>query len=277
MRRLALVLAIGTGSGLGTSRPPIDPASCLVSMREVNRWTLSQEWREASGLAAAGDDRVWLHGDEVADLTLLSTVTGNPLARTRFGKHPPRDDFEGSTMLGQVLYLVTSTGDLYRAALPATGPIPAWLPFQRSHTDVGRECEIEGLTTDATPGVLLLACKTPYRKSLAGTVTLFRWDVNAGARARPDRLTVPSSDLGERQFRTSDVARDAVTNQLLLLSSIDNRFAILAADGHALGSRRLGRRHPQPEGIAWLGAGRLAISDEGGSGRATLTVYQCGP
>jgi hypothetical protein len=44
--------------------------------------------------------------------------------------------------------------------------------------------------------------------------------------------------------------------------------------GAVVATRQLHRRlHRQPEGIAFLGDSAVLISDEGGKGRATLTLY----
>lgn len=261
-------------------------ARCLAA-DPAHRWELPALFREVSGLALAPDGRLFLHNDEQGGLAALDPAAGRIVATYRLGPDTPRADFEGVTVAGPRLFLVTSRGRLYETGLPAPGPADfAVLPFRTIDTGLGEQCEIEGLSHEvldagaaAPDTVLLLACKTPRRKALEGQVTVFRWSLGRAALARPDRITVPLGGpaTGRRgsAFRASGIDRDPLTGRYLAVAGPDRLIAELDA-GAVTTAARLPGRHPQPEGIVVTPAGDLILSDEGLEGPGTVTVYACG-
>jgi uncharacterized protein YjiK len=267
---------------IGAAQPATVPwERCLEAGEPVARWNLPARFREASGLALSDDGRLWVHNDEAALIGALDPTTGQVIGAYRFGQRVQRGDFEGIAVAESRLYLVTSSGRLYTAGLPARSVAEAVLPFEVIETGVGKQCEVEGLGHDPRLRLLLLACKTPRAKSLADRVAIFRWSLATRALAEPDRVVIPLADLrsgrSRKGFHPSAIERDPATGHWLLIASADNGYALVDSGGRVLRAGDLRRGHPQPEGLALDARGRLYLSDEGGppSRPGRVTVYAC--
>jgi hypothetical protein len=114
-----------------------------------------------------------------------------------------------------------------------------------------------GLLILAAPLVEALAQETAQRTgSIAGRVT--------------DQQGAPVADVRIFlwELRTTAVTR---ANGEYVLGRVIAEFT---PAGAVVATRQLHRRlHRQPEGIAFLGDSAVLISDEGGEGRATLSLY----
>ncbi|MEZ4587286.1 MAG: SdiA-regulated domain-containing protein [Gemmatimonadales bacterium] len=275
MAAAGLLLALTPGAER-QQQPWLD--RCLDA-EPTHRWLLPAAFREVSGLALSDDGRLFFHNDEQGILAAIDPAKGTILATYRLGPGTPRDDFEGIAIRNDRLFLVTSRGLLYESRVPAPGPVElGMLPFRIVDTGLGRECEIEGLGVDAD-GSLLVACKTARRKRLEDWLTLFRWNPDRQALAEPDRIQVPLDDLAKgrpgKRFHASGVERDPSNGRLIVVAAADDAIAEMGPTGEAPRARELPKRHRQAEGIAIDKAGRLILSDEGGRGHGSVTVYAC--
>jgi uncharacterized protein YjiK len=235
---------------------------------------LPQVLREISDLALTGDGRVLAVQDETGvvfevDVRRGTIVKSFALAPAVLG------DFEGLTMVDGRLFMLTATGELYETR---EGADRAGVPYTLIDTGLRRQCEFEGLTYEPASRSLILACKTPRAKELRGSVTLYRWSLDGKALATPPRISVPVADVmrGARgkTFSPSAVARMPDTGNFVVLGGRQGLLTEITAAGAVVGTRALEPRlHPQPEGIAFLGDSLLVISDEGGKGLGTLTLY----
>lgn len=252
---------------------------CLAARPPQTRWTLPPRLHEVSGLALSADGRLWAHNDESGVLGAFDPLTGRPLGAFRLGPVLPHDDFEDIAVVGDRLYLISSSGRLYSVALPAPTTTEGVLPFQTFETGVGSFCEIEGLAHDAAARVLLLACKASRTQELRGQVAVFRWSLERRALATPDRVLIPHRDLAKgrpgKGFHPSAIAIDPKTGQWLLLASADHAYAVVEPTGRVVMAAALGQGHPQPEGLALDASGRVFVSDEGTKRHGTVTVYAC--
>lgn len=134
-----------------TAQNPVrsEPAACLLGITEVARWPLPEVVREASGLHSTGNGEVWVHGDEQGSLIRVGILSGSVDRAISLGDPAVRGDFEGVTVLGNDLYLLTSEGDLYRTRVPLGETVQRSVEFERARTDLRRVCELEGITSDA--------------------------------------------------------------------------------------------------------------------------------
>ncbi len=257
-------------------RPTV--AACLIGGRAAARWELPPAMREVSGLALTDDGRLFLHNDERGVVMALDAATGRPVGRYRLGAGL-RADFEGIAVVGRTLVLTTSDGDLVEADLPAKGAPDGVLAVTAVRTGVGAQCEVEGLTYDPVGRVLLMACKAPRGASPRKEVAVFRWDPATRALARPDRITFSVHDLSRgrpgKGFHPSAIEVDPRTGEWVMLASADHAVATVDRSGRVLATGLLGGRHLQPEGLALGSDGSVYVSDEGGKGPGTVTVYAC--
>lgn len=248
----------------------------------VHRWELPPLFREVSGLGLAGDGRLLLHNDEQGVLAALDLAGGWILGTYRLGSPPVRDDFEGLAVVGERLFLVTSRGVLYETVVPPPRAERGEyvMPYRVRSTGLDDQCEFEGLAYDSAAGVLLLACKTPKKKSLEDVLAIFRWSVAEERLAEPERIEVPLDDLKKgrpgKRFQASGLDRDPVSGRLVAVAAPDNAIAEFDATGVVVATRALPNRHRQAEGVVVTRDGRLIISDEGGrSGPGSVAIYAC--
>ena len=111
------------------------------------QWLLPESLREISGLAATSDDRLFTHDDEMGEVYEIDPVAGGIVKIFTLGEQGVWDVFEGIAAADDFLFMVTSTGTLYRFQEGADGQ---WVQFDRFQTPLDEICEVEGLTFDAT-------------------------------------------------------------------------------------------------------------------------------
>ena len=234
---------------------------------------LAAALQEVSGLAFHRG-LLLAHDDEFGRIYSINPATG-AVAIFATLRGPIRDDFEVIAVLRDTVWLMTSTGNLYGVrATPSTTPVA----FSLRVTGLGKRCELEGLASDEAKGVLLLPCKTLPKKERG--VVVYRWNVALGALATPATVTLTHGAVkqaGIPNLHPSAIEIVPRTGHLLVLSS--GPPALLEVDGAGIptGGTRLSGRHPQPEGLAITENGDVYISDEGGTGPGTLSVYRCHP
>lgn len=234
---------------------------------------LPRAMREISGLAFHRG-LLLAHDDEQGRIYSINPASGaiGIFATMRGQVHA---DFEGIAVLGDTVWLMTSSGKLYGIKAAASS---APVAFTVHHTGLGKQCEMEGLAADQANGVLLLPCKTLGKNGRE--VVVYRWNLSRAALADPPAVRESSSDMkqaGAPQLHPSAIEVVPGTSHLLLLSSNPPALLELDSAGTPRGYQRLGPRHTQAEGLAIAPNGDLFISDEGGNGLATLSVYRCRP
>jgi hypothetical protein len=244
---------------------------------------LPEGLREVSGLAVSGDGRVFAHADEQGVVYQIDPARGTVVKSFSLGATgagTPRDDFEGIAIVGARFFLITSTGRLYETR---EGDDGAAVPFTVRDTRLGALCEIEGLAYEPADGSLLIPCKRPLDRALAGGVTLLRWSVARGAVATPARLTIPLADAvrgtGLKAFHPSSVERAPRSGHYVIVAGPEHALLEVTPAGAVVASRVLGAKaHRQPEGITFLGDSAALIADEAGSKgsskHGSLTVYR---
>lgn len=254
-------------------------AACTASESSGGEagYNLPGKLTEASGLAVAGPDSVFIHNDEFAIVHELRLSDGEVLRAFAFGEPTLEGDFEGiATSEGRV-FLVTSDGLIY-ASLP--GENGERVEYTVHDSGVGPLCEVEGLSQAPEPGSLLLLCKR-YRndKEKAAKLEIYRWQIGGGHAEPEPFLSVPLKpwlDKEDRaEFRPSGLEYDPRCQELHVVSARNRVVLVLSKTGELLGRHRLkGSRHPQTEGITLMPDGRLVLADEGSSGRkGRITIY----
>ncbi len=246
-----------------------------LSRDAARRVVLPQGLREVSGLAVSPDGRLFAHGDEFGVVAQLNPKTGAIEKHFSLGSPAIRGDFEGIAIAGERFFLITSSGRLYETREGANG---IGMRYTVVDTGFGKRCEIEGLAYDPSDRVLLIGCKQPLAPGRRGQVTLFRWSLTPGALASPDRLTIDLTDVdkstGAANTRVSSVERNPGSGHYVAVAGPEWQLVELTKEGRVVAVRALNRRlHPQPEGLTFLGDSLMLVADEGGGGRAALTLY----
>jgi uncharacterized protein YjiK len=198
----------------------------------------------------------------------------------RLGANGIRGDFEGIALVGQRMFLVSSEGVLFEFREPAADASAAYQRYELAVRD--RCAEIEGLDYDAFNNELLLACKITRGAEQRGRLLVFAFSLRSMSTLPAPRLSVPLTVLEQQRLEPdlnpSGIAIHPQTGTIFILASQQSLIVEFGRDGRLLGNARIRRRtHTQPEGITFATDGTLYIADEGGSGRAALTVYPQSP
>lgn len=240
----------------------------------VALWLMPLELSEISGLAIISDGRLLAHDDELGKVFEIDPLHGTIRKSFMLGKGV-RGDFEAITTVGQDIYLLKSSGQLYRFREGKNG---AHVPYQVYDLHLKKKCEFEGVTYQPDSAWLVLPCKKVHMRQLDDELVIFRWKLGTNDSTGISMMAVP---LGEvigsnkwKHFSPSDITIDPATGNYVILASIERGLLVMTPDGEVLDSRPLPRRHHQAEGIAITKGSILIISDEAGSKPAAVTLYR---
>ena len=231
-----------------------------------DQWWLPHYLREASGIAVVGPRSILVHDDEIAVIYHIALETHEIEVLGWLGSKEFTQDFEGIAVHDETLYLVTSTGMIYRA--PARlDRRQQTLEFTVLDTGLESVCETEGL--HYMDGKLLILCKVPRVEKYQDTLAIFQFDL--ATYKTNEHLVLPLES-----FPGIDVLMPTaleVSGQQLFVMSTNHLFAI---DLETLKPKICNLpkiRHYQPEGIGVLDDGTFVIVDDYRKGESRLTEY----
>jgi hypothetical protein len=245
------------------------PAGRLAALdftSPARRLELPRALQEVSGLVRLPEGMLLAHGDEEAVWMAVDVRSGDAAVHLALGA-PTRGDFEATALADGRLWLLASDGTMLDAPATATGRVTR--PGMRAGAS---DCELESLAWLPERGEFLAACKT---SAPAGGLA-FRVRRPSDRTWRETPLAVSHDAIreagGPDGFSASDMLFDAHTGHLILLAGRERALLEITLTGTVVATRRLARKlHPQPEGLALLPDGSLAIADEApGGGRLTL-------
>jgi uncharacterized protein YjiK len=240
----------------------------------ATRWRLPGRLREISGLASAPGDRIFAHDDERAVIYEIDYREGRLVKAFAMGDNPAQGDFEGIAFADDRLYLVTSSGRIYESR---EGEDDARQLFNTYGTGVGKKCEVEGLAFEPADRVLLLVCKTPRDEEIEDFVAIYRFSLDS-REITGAPLLIPLGEITKlidgKSFRPSGIERHPLSGNYVIVAAQQSAMAEVTPDGRVVAVAELKRgNHRQIEGIAFTSDGTLLLADEGGRGRARLTLY----
>lgn len=242
----------------------------------MNQWRLPDRLNEISGLALTPDGRLLGVIDEAAIVYELDYDEGRLVKVFALGVPIVRDDFEGIAVIDDLIYLTTSSGRVYFSAEGGDGQR---VTFDTYDTELGRECEIEGLAQSSDSTRLYFLCKKLRKKSTQRGLALFAWDVAERELLPDESMILPVREILQQlrvdRFSPSGITIDRHTGNRIVIAARQRALVELSADGRLVSARNmpLTARHRQAEGIELTSDGRLLIADEGGTHKARLAVY----
>ena len=261
---LVTYFAVG---GLSHTSSTCDPAplGAQENVLDLSRLELLAQLpdglEEVSGLGLAGDELLAV-ADEEGEVYRLDRGTGAVKTRARFWKD---GDYEGIEVVGEDVWVVKSTGTLYRIQQQGK----EGQTVEKYNTWLTGENDVEGLGYDAANHRLLLACKDDARDDGRPKEDRYVFSFDLATRVLAEEA-VYTIDRGEalEDFAPSALAVDPTDGKLYLTSSVEDLLLILEADGsfhsvYELDSELL----PQAEGLAIGPDGILYISTEARDGK----------
>ena len=272
-----VLLALGTALCLGALAQQTGLLQRFsLQADSMNQWRLPDRLNEISGLALTPDGRLMAVNDEVAIVYELDYDDGRIVKAFAFGKPVVRGDFEGIAIVDGLVYLTTSAGRVYFAAEGADGQR---VTFDNYDTELGQDCEIEGLTQSTDNTRLYFLCKNIRKKSALKRLALFAWDVEKRELLADESVDLPEREIMKQlrvdRLNPTGVTIDRQSGNRIMVASRQRALIELTEEGELVSARNmpLTNRHRQAEGIELTSDGRLLIADEGGTHKARLAVY----
>ncbi len=246
------------------------------SAKKPPQHTLKKSLREISGLAFTPDGRLLCHGDEAAHIYEIDYHTGAEKKRFSLGRPAVVHDFEGIAVKKDTVFLVTSSGVLFRCREGANGEN---VRFQSFGSGLDIRYDVEGLVYDPATDCLLLACKAFAGSGHENQKAIYAFSLKTyKLQPRPRFLLSLASivsNADKKEFNPSGIERHPVTGNFFVIAS--NGFSIveISSKGEVIGQSNLPKSvHKQPEGIAIASDGTMIIANEGGNKDATLVIYK---
>ncbi len=251
-----------------------DSASGAARSAPIARWVLPPSLAEVSGLTVMSDGRLLAHGDEYGKVSVLDPRRGVLLKEFSIGA---KADFEGITTGSGIIYMIASNGQIYAFREGANGQRVSYELFD---TQLGKECEFEGVAFDSRRNALLLPCKNVQKKNLRNNVVIFVWRLDNAATPRTAVITIPlRRAIGDNPWahlRPTDITVDKNTGNYVLIAAGEKALLEITPNGEVVRSMPLpgGDEHGQAEGVAITEDGMLIVADEATSRFASITLYR---
>ncbi|MCH8033833.1 MAG: SdiA-regulated domain-containing protein [Bacteroidetes bacterium] len=235
--------------------------------------TLPKQLNEISGLAITGDNRLFAHNDEIGTVYEVDIKTGKILYQFYLGKKKLKKDFEGIAAVNDSLFLVTSSGVLYKFNYPDDERNVEYIKVK---TFLSAKFNVEGLCYDKATNSLLLACKDYAGENLTEYKAIYAFDLSTYILNEEPRFLINLDSLKNKfninNFSPTGIEVHPNSANIYILSSHEKMIVELSSDGELLNAVKLkSKNHRQPEGIAFLSDLSLLISDEGKEGKAKVT------
>lgn len=245
------------------------------SDKQVQNVKLPGALNEISGLALTPDGRLLGHNDEAGIVFEIDYKTGKEIKRFSIGFITVMDDFEGIAVKGDTVFLVNSSGTLYRFREGEHGKVMKYETFK---TPLNAKNDVEGLTYDPQTDCLLLACKGEGGKGLGKDKAVYAFSLKTYKLDPKPRFVLPLKKIiaqtGEKEFNPSAIERHPRSGNFFVLAYNGSAIVELDPQGAILGVSELKKSiHRQPEGLAIAQDGTLIISNEGQGKSGTLSIY----
>lgn len=242
--------------------------------RARRHWALPKALREVSGVAVLDDGSILLHDDESASVFEFRVDTRRVRLLFQLDQPVLKLDLEGIAILDGDIYLIISTGQVYKIAdgLHRRGVIKDYKIFDPGLASV---CEVEGLGEDLNGTALVIVCKRMLETG-ADYVSLYRYTPGAGPAEKLFDLAFESlSSIPARRLHPSGISTRF--DSYIILAGRERLILQVSREGEIIASVKLKKKHHrQPEGIGFLPDHTLVIADEGNHRKGRVTTYKLG-
>jgi uncharacterized protein YjiK len=245
----------------------------------VAEWIMPPQLREISGLALTQRGTVLTHDDNVGRISEIDPRTG-VLLKSFALSGQQKGDFEAIAIAGQDIYLLESSGKLFKFREGADG---TQVPFTVYDTKLGKDCEFESLTYEADSSRLLMACKRLLNQGeeKVKELRIYALPLPLGSQAAMAVISIPIDELRGKNkwknFHASDMAIDPLTGNYVIIASREKGYVVLTPDGDVVRAEALPGEHRQPEGVAITKDSLFVVSDESNVKPPKITVYRWRP
>lgn len=261
-----------------------------LESKNYSVYDLPPELDEISGITFLNDSVFAAVEDEEGLLYYYNLKQQRIIKKQRFAE---ADDYEDLVLAGKDMYIMTSKGVMYQLInFDSDRPI-----IKTIKTPLTGKNNIEGLAYDAKSNRLLLSAKDKGLDKDETTKEIYAFDLKTRKFQTAPAYTIRIKEIEDyfkgdaieesskkflkilgnenmnKVFRPSAITIKPSTNEVYVLSSINNLIAILSPEGKI---RKIllceGKEFIQPEGIAFSSNGGLYVSNEGKGGKANIIL-----
>ena len=259
------------------------------NLEEPNQtFELPKILKEISGLSFDKEfQKLYAVQDENGIIFIIDKHTGEVENEIEFHKD---GDYEGIEVVGDVVYVVKSTGTVYEVKNLGKED----QKMEKYNLFLTKENNVEGLCLDPSINQLLMACKgipatgesfevIRFKKVVYGfdlaeknidSIPVYDVNLEGIQKCLHQSSTIKDSEKLHKHFISEDedlnfnpsgIAIHPLTKNIYILSSAGKTLVVLNPKGEVVYIERLDKKiHKQPEGIAFDQDGTLYISNEGG-------------
>lgn len=247
------------------------------NINKPEKFVMKSSLREISGITfiKGKEDVLYAIEDEAGKLFSF-TKGSDKLSHSKFGK---KGDYEDVTILNNSLVTVLrSDGSLFTFSVNEIGKEK--IDNVKVYENILPEGEYEGLCADSTKLIALCKnCPDDKQKKEVSVYTLqpangdsliivntFKVDIS---------IIQTKDENGKEKFHPSGIAKNPVTHEWYIISSVNKLLLILNEQWKATAFYPLDPSlFKQPEGITFNSKGDLYISNEGGDGDANILLFR---
>lgn len=247
---------------------------------------MPKELEEISGLGLTTDGKYLAAvQDEDGIVFFVDKTTGKIEEQFEFWKG---GDYEGIEVVGEDVYVVKSTGTIYR--IPKKEGVYREENVEKYNFFLDDENDVEGLSYDAANNRLLLACKAKAGegKAYSRQKGIYGFDLKKMELLEEPAYTVSleqvltylsstpyyedKDELLERfdaededlDFAPSSIAIHPITGHIYILSSVGKLLMVIDQEGEIVHLEKIKKKvHNQPEGLCFDKDGTMYIANEG--------------
>jgi len=256
---------------------------------------MPDELDEISGLGLTPDGKYLIAvQDEDGTIFYLNKDDGEVERDLDFWKD---GDYEGVEVVGNDIFVIKSSGTLYRVRQPGEGH----LKVDKFNQFLSGKNDVEGLGYEAASGRLLLSCKgvageeeeLQFKKAVYAfnlrtmqidstpELLISLEDVQAYLGTSPairkleKLMDYFSLDKSSFVFSPSGIAVHPLTGNYYITSSVGKLLMVVDPGGQILHIEKLEKEvHPQPEGIGFDTDGTMYIANEGKGGKGQIHRFR---
>lgn len=255
--------------------PYKSPAGYDINKPE--KFIMKSSLKEISGITfiTGKEDVLYAIEDEAGKLFSL-TPGNDKLSHSKFGK---KGDYEDVTIVNKkTVAVLKSNGSIYIFAVNEIGKEK--IDSVKEYENILPEGEYEGLAADSTKLIALCKnCPGDKEKKEVSIYTLQQFPGDSLTVTNTFKVDItiiqPKDENGREKFHPSGIAKNPVTHEWFVISSVNKLLLILDEQWKATAFYPLDPSlFKQPEGITFNSKGDLYISNEGGDGDANILLFR---
>jgi len=248
----------------------------------MHRWDLPSELTEVSGISLLNAQTMVCVQDESGIAFFYDLAKNTIIRKINFGK---ADDYEAIEVIDDQIFVLTSSGNLYRFSIYSEEKIIA----EKIKTPLSSKNDTEGLAYDAQSNSLLIACKGApgiSSDSLKKGRSIYAFHLDSMKLIEEPRYFISSRDfkaalkqfgLSEEShvpFKPSGIAIHPDTGDIVIICSVGKILIVINRQGIITHLVPLDSKlFFQPEGICFSPSGDLYIASEGVHSRGYILKF----